>query len=421
MKKAWAMLVAVIMLMNFAGLAVFAANTSGVKMQLDSGKTGDNPLTVNQDGKNKSIRFTVSNNGSDTVEITTPDYCSFDTTYYFAMDPDEIQQGYLSNSNYFRVTISDKKNTNLLAENPTITSKYINGTRYDVVKVKIKESSSTEDKEIRFQMTLKARKDAPSGINGSWSDNDEYKVRFRIWASNKIDDSGDSDIDAGDNVVFKPVVNDDNTITWGTEAYPVATLEFEASSDADDFYAKLSTKVNSRIYDKYGDPADAELFFRTFSGDTIDATSRGTLTLYNPWYDDNYRYSPDPRDIWIYRVNGNSLEDITNKFTYVDEDDTVEGVDGWQIRTRVLDAYVISDKELDDTYWDDDGRIDGELPPDNNGSGGNTAKPLDPNGNNGTQGVPSTGSYNFVPFALIAGAISLTAVGLTRKKKKKEQ
>lgn len=420
MKKAWAMLVAVIMLMNFAGLAVFAADY-GLTMKLDSGYSGNNPLTVNQDGDRKSKRFTVSNNGSDTVEITTPDYCSFDTTYYFAMDPDEIPQGYLSNSNYFRVTISDKKNTNLLAENPTITSKYINGTRYDVVKVKIKESSSTEDKEIRFQMTLKARKDAPSGINGSWSDNDEYKVRFRIWASNKIDDSGDSDIDAGDNVVFKPVVNDDNTITWGTEAYPVATLEFEASSDADDFYAKLSTKVNSRIYDKYGDPADAELFFRTFSGDTIDATSRGTLTLYNPWYDDNYRYSPDPRDIWIYRINGNSLEDITNKFTYVDEDDTVEGVDGWQIRTRVLDAYVISDKELDDTYWDDDGRIDGELPPDNNGGGGNTAKPLDPNGNNGTQGVPSTGSYNFVPFALIAGVISLTAVGLTRKKKKKEQ
>lgn len=408
MKKAWAMIVAVIMLMNFACLAVFAAGSFQFE---DSGHSGG-VLVVNQDNDDKSSRFTFSDN------TITADQCSFNTTYYFAIKPDMVGgQGYLSDDKYFRATISDKKNLSYLDGNPTVTSKAIGGTRYDVIKVKIKESGRTEEEEIRFTLTLKARKDPPSG--GSWADNDEFEVRFRLFASNDVDDSGDGDYDAGDSVVFKPVVNDDNTITWGTQAYPVATLEFEASSDADDFYAKLSTKANSRIYDEYGEPADAELFFRTFSGDNIDATSRGTLTLYNPWYDDNYRYAPNPRDVYIYRVRNGELEDITNLFTYVDEDDTPEGLDGWEVRTRVLDAYVISDKELDlDNVWDDDlPDVDGELPPNNNDDGGITAKPMDPS-NNGMQNVPSTGSYNFVPVALVAGALSLAALGLTRKKRK---
>lgn len=409
MKKAWAMIVAVILVMNFACMAVFAASTTSLDMQ-DSGGV---ILAVNQDD-DPITRFKVSGEGSDQSEITA-DPCSFNTTYYLAIDAG-ITRGYLSNDSYFRTTISNKKNTTYLDGNPTITSRMIGGTRYDVIKVKIKESGRTEEEEIRFTMNIKARK-APPGSAGGWVDDQEFSVHFRLYASNDVDDSGDGDYDAGDSVVFKPVVNDDNTVTWGTEANPVATLEFEASSDADKFYAKLSTKANSRIYDRYGNPADAELFFRTFSGDTIDATSRGTLTLYNPWADDNYRYSPDPRNIWIYRINGDRLEDITSQFSYVDEDDTPEGIEGWQTRTRVLDAYVISDKELLDDYWDDElPPANDELPPDNNG-GGNTAKPIQP-GDNQYNNVPSTGSYNFVPIALVAGALSAAAFGLARKKKK---
>lgn len=409
MKKAWAMIVAVIMLMNFACLAVLAAPPLDVV--LDSG-TG-HPLVVNQDGDRKSSRFTYSTNG-DELDISTPEQCSFDTTYYFAIQDPAIAQGYFSNDKYFRTTISNKKGQSYLDGNPSITTRVINGRRYDVIKVKIKESGSTDEQEIRFTMNLKARREPPSGVSG-WSDNDEYKINFRLFASNDVDDSGDADPDAGDNLVFKPRVNDDNTITWGTNANPVATLEFEASSDADDFYAKLSTKVNSRIYEKYGDPADAELFFRTFSGDSIDATSRGTLTLYNPWADDNYRYAPNPRDVYIYRVDGNNLVDITDKFTYVREDDTPEGIEGWEIRTRVLDAYVISDKQLDDDYYDDDLPPVDELPPDNN-DGGTTARPINPG--NGLDTPPSTGSHDFVPIALIAGAASLAAVVLAKKRKK---
>lgn len=404
MKKAWAMIVAVIMLMNFACLAVFAAEY-GMQF-VDSGGI----LVFDKDGRRSdSFVYTPS---SPEAEIKTPENCAFDKTYYFAIDEGQITQGYASNSSYFRTSITNKKNFNYLDE-VSVTSRTYNGKRYDVVKVKIKESGKTDEEEIRFTLTLKARKDAPS--NGGWSNDDEFAVNFRLFASNDSDDSGDADPDAGDNLVFRPVVNDDNTITWGTEANPVATLEFEASSDADDFYAKLSTKVNSRIYEKYGDPADAELFFRTFSGDSIDATSRGTLTLYNPWADDNYRYAPNPRDVYIYRVDGNNLVDITDKFTYVREDDTPEGIEGWEIRTRVLDAYVISDKQLDDNYYDDDLPPVDELPPDNN-DGGTTARPINPS--NGLDTPPSTGSHDFVPIALIAGAASLAAVVLAKKRKK---
>lgn len=399
MKKAWAMLVAVIMLLNLVGMTVFAASESNIQFK-DTGV-----IVVNQKGTNMTRYFNL-NDG----DVSTDDTCDFDQTYYFAIDPDQIDPSDVSSSN-FRVRISDKKNTNkFLDGNPELTTRIFDNERYAAIKVKVVESNSTEEEEVRFRMTIEARKSLSTGLD----DDDELIVDFRLFLENDDDDSGDADPDAGDRLVFRPQNNDDNTITWGTESYPVATLEFDASSDADDFYAKLSTKTNSRIYDRYGDPADAELFFRTFSGDHIDATSRGTLTLYNPWYDDNYRYAPDPRDVYIYRIVGSELEDITNQFTYVDEDDTPEGVDGWETRTRVLDAYVISDKRLDDYYDDDWPPADGdELPPDNN-DGGTTARPIKPGYNN----VPSTGSYNFVPVALIAAALSAGAFAVTRKRKK---
>lgn len=397
MKKAWAMLVAVIMLLNLVGMTVFAAGETNIKFW-DTGVS-----VVNQKGTNMSRDF-ILNDG----DVSTNDTCDFDQTYYFAIDPEQIDPSDVSSSN-FRVRLTDKKNTHkFLDGNPELTTRIFNGERFAAIKVKVVESSSTEEEEVRFTMTLEARKDLTHV-----TDDTELIADFRLFLENE-DDSGDADPDAGDRLVFRPQNNDDNTITWGTEAYPVATLEFDASSDADDFYAKLSTKTNSRIYDRYGDPADAELFFRTFSGDHIDATSRGTLTLYNPWYDDNYRYAPDPRDVYIYRIVGSELEDITNQFTYVDEDDTPEGIDGWETRTRVLDAYVISDKRLDDYYDDELPPIDGdELPPDNN-DGGTTARPITPGYNN----VPSTGSYNFIPVALVAAALSAGAFAVTRKKKK---
>ena len=402
MKKAWAMLVAVMLLFNLVGMSVFAASEHNIQFK-DSGIR-----VVNQRGTNMSKYFVTSIGEVTTDNSDRDGNCPFDQTYYFLIDPDQIDHTDAS-SNYFRVTFSDKKNMNkYLDGNPELTTRSVDGVRYAAIKVKAVESNSTEEEEVRFTINLRARKDG----NG-FDENDEFIADFRLFFANDDDYSGDADPDAGDHLVFRPVINDDNTITWGTETYPVATLEFDASSDADDFYAKLSTKTNSRIYDRYGDPADAELFFRTFSGDHIDATSRGTLTLYNPWYDDNYRYAPDPRDIYIYRIVGSELEDITNQFTYVDEDDTPEGVDGWETRTRVLDAYVISDKRLDDYYDDDWPPVDGdELPPDNNN--GTTARPIKPGYNN----VPSTGSYNFVPVALIAAALSAGAFAVTRKRKK---
>lgn len=399
MKKAWAMLVAVIMLLNLVGMTVFAAAEEALRF-MDSGSW----VVVNQKGKDMTQDFNLVEG-----DASTNDTCDFDQTYYFAINPNQISPSEVSSSN-FRVRFTDKKNTNkFLDGNPELTTRIFNGERFAAIKVKIVESSSTEEEEVRFRMIIEARKDLDHV-----KDDTELIADFRLFLENDDDDSGDADPDAGDRLVFRPQNNDDNTITWGTESYPVATLEFDASSDADDFYAKLSTKTNSRIYDRYGDPADAELFFRTFSGDHIDATSRGTLTLYNPWYDDNYRYAPDPRDVYIYRIVGSELEDITNQFTYVDEDDTPEGVDGWETRTRVLDAYVISDKRLDDYYDDDWPPADGdELPPDNN-DGGTTARPIKPGYNN----VPSTGSYNFVPVALIAAALSAGAFAVTRKRKK---
>lgn len=407
-KRAFALIPAIIILFQFLCMPVFATNV--LDFVIDTGN-GGGPMTLNSDNKLVSKRFSVDHGGSAETVITTPEYCSFKSTYYFLIDEPDMRE-YLSNTKYFTTSISNKKNLKYLESNPRVTTRRHEGIRYDAIEVKFAESGSKEEQEVGFTMNFRAT--SRTAPNGMWQPGDEFQVRFRLYASNEIDDSGNADLDAGNTVVFKPHINDDNSVTWGATNYPIASLEFEASSDADDFYAKLSTKSDSRIYDRYGDPADAELFFRTFSGDNIDATSRGTLTLYNPWVDDRYNYSPDPMNIWIYRINGDELEDVTGKFEYVREDDTPEGIEGWQTRTRVLDAYVISDKDLlvDDpgNDWEDNEDV---LPPVID-----EGDPITPDLPGGTgQEIPSTGSHDFVVVALIAGVAAVAIFFVAKRKK----
>lgn len=211
-----------------------------------------------------------------------------------------------------------------------------NGTRCGWVKIIIAPSDLTEEQKAELSLTFIAKEDE----NG-WAEGDYAAVNLNLWISPPIKSGDDYDADPGEQFVYHPVSNEKNGVNWDS----VATLSFTADDDASKFYAKLSTKADGAVCERY---PDAELYFRDFSGTpAISASSRATLTLLNPFaQEDNVQVNPESCHIYTKDAEG-ELADVTSLFTYLDTDEDGNEVDGWRIKTRMLGSYVISDVPLD--------------------------------------------------------------------------
>lgn len=167
---------------------------------------------------------------------------------------------------------------------------------------------------------------------------------FKIWIQNeKIEDS-DATFTAGEKgVVVKPVKNEINTVTWEDSNRTLAVLTFRADSDVSFYCPRLSTRWNSFDYADYFDDSDAYLF-DFVSSPTIPAATRPTLSLYNPFVDDDGDLTVRTNRIHIYEVSDRELKDVTDLFTFDknEDDDYV-----MTIKTRTLGTYIVSDGEAD--------------------------------------------------------------------------
>lgn len=343
MKRFFAVLLATVLTLSLASVGVFAAGTDYdmVFTDLNAYDEDGKPLT--------KVQVT---NGSVVGDYVTPDqkiYIPLPSSGDVSPAGGTMNDVY--NSDYFTFKFSRDQNGKYLDTVKFVGKRLGNsGIRADYIEVSLKAATVVEDVKVSFDVYFRARNDG--GTNGAWLRDDRINTRFELWLNNDTQ-SGDATVDTGEGVVFSPNSNEENIITWGSN-YEVASLKFTANSDAKKFYTKLTTKTNADIYAEYGDPYNADLYFRDFIGHpNIDATSRAALTLYNPWSEDGNNYDDryngiDPRDAYIYRIAADGyLEDITNLFTYVDADETEAGIDGWQIKVRTLGSYVISDTALD--------------------------------------------------------------------------
>lgn len=167
---------------------------------------------------------------------------------------------------------------------------------------------------------------------------------FKIWVQNeKIEDS-DATFTAGEKgVIVKPVKNEINTVTWEDSNRTLAVLTFRADSDVSFYCPRLSTRWNSFDYADYFDDTDAYLF-DFVSSPTIPATSRPTLSLYNPFVDGDGDLTIRTSRIYIYEVSGRELKDVTDLFTFErnEDDDYV-----MTIKSRTLGTYIVSDGKAD--------------------------------------------------------------------------
>lgn len=308
----------------------------------------------------------------------------------------------LGDNKLFSFNVDKKTNSKLVNSITLVTEKSINKSgRHDWIKIVLNDATMTTEQKFEGTVTFRARKTSDSGAPdnkflGEAYSGDTYKLKLNIWINNKKITDGDNP-DAGDRVYFEPTDGDTNTIVWGDD---LAALTFDAVSDADKFYARLSTKSSSEIYSKYGDPANADLYFFDFVGNpVVSSTSRATLTLGIPW-DTSDDYTPDPASVYIYQItSGGKLIDVSNQFTYSEDDQEIEG---WSTRTRTLGSYVVSDVELDldkdETVKDEDSDNDGSSSTDKD--------------------VPNTGASELPAVAVALGALTMAAAAVSRKMSK---
>ncbi len=127
-----------------------------------------------------------------------------------------------------------------------------------------------------------------------------------------------------------------------------------------------------------------------------------------PWDEDD-DYVPDPTNVYIYELDTDGyLTDVTDQFTYSEDNDSTTGIEGWSIKTRTLGTYIVSDTELDldVAYVEDDTTTSEEE------ASSDTSSTSD-----GDKTIPNTGSSDMVNVAVAAAVVSLAAAGALAFKK----
>jgi hypothetical protein len=273
------------------------------------------------------------------------------------------------------------------------------------LKVILNDNQTTSDLKSTGTVTFKAKK---SNVDAKvkdekWADKKEVQINYTFWINNVEKKGSDEDADTGDRVFFNPESNEDNTFVWGDDR---AAVFFEGNDDASKFYARLQTKADSEIYATYGDPVNADLWFYDFVGNpTVPSTSRATLTLGIPWDEDD-DYTPNPEDCYIYEMDADGyLTDVTDRFTYDEENDGSTEIEGWTIKTRTLGTYVISDTELDVTVAEEVEEVEEEEVEEDAAAADDVKE------------IPNTGSSDMVGIAVVAAVASLAAAGAVAFKK----
>lgn len=211
--------------------------------------------------------------------------------------------------------------------------------RENVIKIELKDDMTDSDYKINPSVTFTAKEDIKSSGEIVVKSGSKYTVELgNFYISNTLKE-GDEDWKAGTGgSIAKPTKNDDNEITWEDENDTIARLTFEGDSDVSKYYPKLSTKWDNADYAENFAGTDA--FIRSFVGNpTISATSRPVLEFYNPFVNEDGDETVAAEDVVIYEVVDGALVDVTDKFTYGENDD---GDSVFTLKTRTLGTYIFS-------------------------------------------------------------------------------
>lgn len=218
--------------------------------------------------------------------------------------------------------------------------------RLSYLEVKLNDDDSDEETQVEFTVTYTAKEDITFDtardhfylVKGG-----KIKVTHTLWVKNGVL-SLDNTVKAGTGGVYvKPNKNDRNELVWEDENSDLAKLTFSASDDPSGFYPKMTTKwLDDQLAQKF---SGVEAVVRSFkTSRTIDGASRPTLTFYFP---DEFPEDLDISKVTIYKLaEDGSLENVTERFTYIDTDADGNILDAWQGKTHTLGTYIIAETEV---------------------------------------------------------------------------
>lgn len=224
---------------------------------------------------------------------------------------------------------------------------YPASSRHTYLEIQLNDTTSTDEFKVELTASFSARKAFQTPIqyaDGSTTffgnatgenkinPNDKLSLKVRLFVANELE-QGDATVAVGDRgILVKPEANSENEITFESDD-TFATLTFQANTDPDKFYAKLSTKWTASLLARF---KNSDAVIRRFAPAMIDSSSRATLALNNPFDEE-----VDPKNVCIYTVNSKGgLVNATKKFVYNEDDDTFD------TRTRVLGTYILSDVKI---------------------------------------------------------------------------
>lgn len=289
-----------------------------------------------------------------------------DTTLYYSLDQIvNANVSDLADKDYFSVKFK-KDDGSKAIKSISVVEKSIKANsdgRKEYIKLELNEDQTDADTKVQFTVTFTAKKDAVGKTyvtsEGAIESGDKIIAVGKIFVSNDVKNDTDESFTAGDTgYVAKPVKNEDNTVEWaGIDADTIAKLEFSADSDVSKYYPKLSTKWDNAEYAAKFAGQDAFIF--SFVGNpTISSTSRPTLTIYNPYVDEDDELTVADEDIVVYTVDADgNLTDVTALFTIGENDD---GDYVLTTKTRTLGTYIIAQAPAAETVDEapDDGDKD---------------------------------------------------------------
>ena len=256
-----------------------------------------------------------------------------------------------TNKDLYKVKFDKGDDNTKMISKMSLSEKNFDGDRGPWLKVEVKPDFTDTEYKISPSVTFTLKEDQIVA-KGTGDDADTiakagtkfiYEVG-KYYISNTVEDA-DRDYSAGDGgVVLKPAKNDDNEITWEDENNTIATLKFMGDDNQTKFFPKLSTKWEDADYAEYFADQNAYIFnfVASTAGKTkISSTSRATLELYNPYYDeDEGEYTVDPENCIVYQVQDDgSMVEAAFKVVENEDGDMV-----FQTKTRELGIYIIAEK-----------------------------------------------------------------------------
>ena len=327
MKKIIAFMLACLMMLS--GISVFAADTTTHTSKLgaawvDKSNIGTGGTQTYETVPNKTVYFEI-----DTVKGEAD----------IGATASKSVNSILSDSTAFKFTAKKGKNSQLIKSIKLVDKKISDVTgsgqgRKTYLAVELGSVNTDKEYAVEFTATFRAVKNlsitVPKGT--------KFAGTGKLYVKND-EITGNTTLSVGVDAMVKPEENEDNEVIWESSTNEVARLTFKSSSNPEAFSAKLSTKWTVALANKF---ADTNAVIRRFSGGTVDATSRPSLYLDNPF---SSKVKTDR--IKIYSVDSKGvITDVTKSFTHLSATKSPSGEDCFRIRTRTLGTYIISDKAI---------------------------------------------------------------------------